>query len=113
MLRRVTIVRTEVSEERGAFIIRVTRIGEIGTTLACNKKWKHAWKKCYVKASNFTKGFDSSSTVYVTHIPSNVLNDINITADTYLEIAVNSGGKSFPDQSTEKKTITKNLRRDL
>jgi hypothetical protein len=34
MLRRVTIVRTDVSEELSASFIRVTRIGELGTTLA-------------------------------------------------------------------------------
>jgi hypothetical protein len=34
MLRRVALVRTDVSEERSASIIRVTRIGELGTTLA-------------------------------------------------------------------------------
>jgi hypothetical protein len=34
MLRRVALVRTEFSEERCASIIRVRRIGEIGTTLA-------------------------------------------------------------------------------
>jgi hypothetical protein len=34
MLRHVSLVRTDVSEERIAYIIRVTRIGELGTTLA-------------------------------------------------------------------------------
>jgi hypothetical protein len=34
MLRRVAPVRTDVSEERSASFIRVTRIGELGTTLA-------------------------------------------------------------------------------
>jgi hypothetical protein len=34
MLRRVAYVRTDVSEELSASIIRVTRIGELGTTLA-------------------------------------------------------------------------------
>jgi hypothetical protein len=35
MLRRVAHVRTDVSEELSAsFFIRVTRIGELGTTLA-------------------------------------------------------------------------------
>jgi hypothetical protein len=34
MLRRVALVRTEVSEERSASFIRVTRIGELETTLA-------------------------------------------------------------------------------
>jgi hypothetical protein len=34
MLRRVALVRTDVSEERIASIIRVTSIGEVGTTIA-------------------------------------------------------------------------------
>jgi hypothetical protein len=33
MLRHMALVRTDVSEERGAYIIMVT-IGELGTTLA-------------------------------------------------------------------------------
>jgi hypothetical protein len=34
MLRRVALVRTDVSEEPSASFIRVTRIGELGTKLA-------------------------------------------------------------------------------
>jgi DNA-binding TFAR19-related protein (PDSD5 family) len=34
MLRRVALVRTDVSEELSASFIRMTRVGEIGTTLA-------------------------------------------------------------------------------
>jgi hypothetical protein len=34
MIRRVALVRTDVSEGLSAFFIRVTRIGELGTTLA-------------------------------------------------------------------------------
>jgi hypothetical protein len=34
MLRRVALVRTDVSEELNASFIRVTRIGELGTMLA-------------------------------------------------------------------------------
>jgi hypothetical protein len=34
MLRRVALIRTDVSEEPGASFIRVTRIGELGTTQA-------------------------------------------------------------------------------
>jgi hypothetical protein len=34
MLCHVALVRTDVSEELSASIIRVTRIGELGTTLA-------------------------------------------------------------------------------
>jgi hypothetical protein len=34
MLRRVALVRADASEELRASFIRVTRIGELGTTLA-------------------------------------------------------------------------------
>jgi DNA-binding TFAR19-related protein (PDSD5 family) len=34
MLRRVALVRTDVSEELSDSFIRVTKIGEVGTTLA-------------------------------------------------------------------------------
>jgi hypothetical protein len=34
MFRRVDLLRTGVSDERSTSIIRVTRIGELGTTLA-------------------------------------------------------------------------------
>jgi hypothetical protein len=37
MLRRVTLVRTYVSEELSASIIRVTRIGELGTTCSVRR----------------------------------------------------------------------------
>jgi hypothetical protein len=37
MLRRVALVRTDVSEEPGASFIRVTRIGELGSTLAATR----------------------------------------------------------------------------
>jgi hypothetical protein len=38
ILRRVALVRTDVLEEYVAPIIRVTRIGELGTTLAVTSK---------------------------------------------------------------------------
>jgi hypothetical protein len=34
MLHRVALVRTDVSEEPSASFIRITRVGELGTTLA-------------------------------------------------------------------------------
>jgi hypothetical protein len=39
MLRRVAFVRTYVSEELSASIIRVARIGELGT-LAATSNWR-------------------------------------------------------------------------
>jgi hypothetical protein len=38
MLRRVALMRTDVSEERSASIIRVTRIGELGTLAVTNNR---------------------------------------------------------------------------
>jgi hypothetical protein len=38
MLRLVALVRTDVSEELSASLIRVTRIGELGKTLAVASK---------------------------------------------------------------------------
>jgi hypothetical protein len=37
MFRRVALVRTDVSEELSASFIRVTRIGELGITLAAQR----------------------------------------------------------------------------
>jgi hypothetical protein len=52
MLRRVTVVRTGVSEECSASIIRVTRNGEIGTALDVT--------------SNRTASVVPSTTIFVT-----------------------------------------------
>jgi hypothetical protein len=38
MLRRVALVRTDVTEEHSASIIRVTRIGELGTLAATSNR---------------------------------------------------------------------------
>jgi hypothetical protein len=38
MLRRVALERTDVSEEPSASIIRVTRIGELGTLAVTSKR---------------------------------------------------------------------------
>jgi hypothetical protein len=41
MLRRVALVRTDVSEELSDSFIRVTRIGELGTTPAVTSSQAH------------------------------------------------------------------------
>jgi hypothetical protein len=43
MLRRVALIRTDVSEEPGASFIRVTRIGELGTTQAATSNRRRLW----------------------------------------------------------------------
>jgi hypothetical protein len=46
MLCRVDLVRTDVSEERSASFIRVTRVGELGTTLVVTSN------RCIVTSEN-------------------------------------------------------------
>jgi hypothetical protein len=53
MLRRVALVRTDVSDELSVSIIRVTIIGEVGTTLAVTSNRA-------VKSSNRTKNGTSA-----------------------------------------------------
>jgi hypothetical protein len=47
MWHRVALVRTNVSEERTASNIRVTRIGEIGTTLGVTSNWSMLQRKIW------------------------------------------------------------------
>jgi hypothetical protein len=46
MLRRVALVRTDISEELNAVIIRVTRIGLLGTTLAVTSNRRTQRRVC-------------------------------------------------------------------
>jgi hypothetical protein len=48
MLRRVALLRTDVSEELSASFIRVTRIGEVGTTLVVTSNRRSATMKNFV-----------------------------------------------------------------
>jgi hypothetical protein len=53
MLRHVALVRTEVSEELSSSFIRVTRVGELGTTLAVtsNRRTLPIYSQCVSVAS--------------------------------------------------------------
>jgi hypothetical protein len=42
MLRRVALVRSDVSEELSAYFIRVTKIGELGEDEGCAKFLRNA-----------------------------------------------------------------------
>jgi hypothetical protein len=46
MLRRLALVRIDVSEEPGATFIRVTRIGELGTTQAATSNRRTLFVFC-------------------------------------------------------------------
>jgi hypothetical protein len=49
MLRHVDLVRTNVSEELSASIIKVTRISELGTMLAVTSNQRMLWRNTKYK----------------------------------------------------------------
>jgi hypothetical protein len=55
LLRRVALVRTDVSEEPGASFIRVTKIGALGTTHGVTTQKTQFFIVTAVKTSNPTK----------------------------------------------------------
>jgi hypothetical protein len=61
MLRYVALVRTDVSEEFSASFIRVTKIGELGTTLAVTSNRRIQMRRLLVTAS-----VDPSLPIHVT-----------------------------------------------
>jgi hypothetical protein len=70
MLRRVALVRTDVSEEPSASFIWVTRIGELGTTLAATSNRRTLRRTSYTINSHRRENLKSYicivvSTVYV------------------------------------------------
>jgi hypothetical protein len=50
LLHRVALVRTDVSEEPGASFIKVTRIGELGTTQATTSNRRTLRRKYFFAA---------------------------------------------------------------
>jgi hypothetical protein len=58
LLRRVALVRTDVSEEPGASIIRVTRIGELGTTQAATSNRRTLRKNTLFHQQNADQNWD-------------------------------------------------------
>jgi hypothetical protein len=56
MLRRVFHVRTDVSKELSASFIRVTRVGELGTTLAVtsNRRTQRTFLQNVIDITDYT-----------------------------------------------------------
>jgi hypothetical protein len=57
MLRRVALVRTDVSEEISASTIRMTRIGELGTLAVTNNRralWRNTCTKYKMRRTSFS-----------------------------------------------------------
>jgi hypothetical protein len=64
MLRRVALVRTDITVERSASFIRVTRIGELGTTLAVTSN-RRTTQRCTVRWLLVTASVVPSSPILV------------------------------------------------
>jgi hypothetical protein len=84
MLRRVALVRTDVSEESSASLIRLTKIGELGTTLAVTSNRRtlrritekgSVIKKCQIENAK-RKGCDVVAAVLTRATRRNIPEDI-------------------------------------
>jgi hypothetical protein len=82
MLRRVALVRTDVSEELSAFFIRVTRIGELGTTLAVasNRRTLQRFLRRFLQEPHVVTS-QKMAFFIVTALKTSNLTDWNITLD--------------------------------
>jgi hypothetical protein len=81
MLRRVTLVRTDVPEERSAAIIRVTRIGELGTTLAVTGN-RSTLKKILCEKGSIRLGYKSAGGGRCSNLADSCNSDVE--GDTFL-----------------------------
>jgi hypothetical protein len=71
LLRHVALVRTDVSEEVSAFFVRVTRIGELGTTLAVTSN-RSTLRRLLVK----------TSVIPISLIPVTLMKDVLSSSET-------------------------------
>jgi hypothetical protein len=68
MLRRVALVRSDVSEELSASFIRVTGIGELGTTQAVTSNRRSASPFFIVTFVAIEAGCNNVQSPFVTHV---------------------------------------------
>jgi hypothetical protein len=66
MLCRVALVRTDVSEELSVSIIRVTRIGELGTAPAVTNKRRRLGRNTKILVTLMKEALSSSKTPVLT-----------------------------------------------
>jgi hypothetical protein len=107
MLSRVALVRTDVSEELGASIFRVTRIGELGTMLAAATFLVHGllspwWWRRYVPPKRLflqePHGVTSQKTPFFTFLH---------FGKTHRRISVSRPSRSIPGESLRIKHLAR------
>jgi hypothetical protein len=97
MLRHVALVRSDVSEELSASFIRVTRIGELGTTLAVTSnrrtlRRKVSWHKRVCFCPEGLVVLDMTRSVSDMYTENAHLNMLQLTIGTVLRFTTDSQG---------------------
>jgi hypothetical protein len=105
MLRRVALVRSDGLEERIAFIIRVTRIGELGTSLAVTSNGSMLRRNTTTTTANTSTTTSTTTTTTTTKYYS--ISSQRASAASYYSSCTYIADSCHPDEGSD--TLLRNV----